>query len=448
MDMPVMLKNFALAAALCVLIGVAASAETRDPGGAYSTDGKYLGPRDPNSAYTVDGVLVGPLQLREITKDQSRVRFSGADPVVKRQAQDFPTRYAEILTMTSGALFIYQKVLVGGAAHDEAYNIRFRIAEAKFMNGVSFDAARLQKFGRFTYYVATGSRHCLFFDSIFGNRFADFVGDEEFYGYRYVPLSTSPAFLEQEVLGVLSRVTFDTGGGRVAGPAAHPPAQAAAAPRPQKPAPPPERAQRPRAISTGTAFAVSYDGYFVTNDHVVDDCDGFFLRLSETEKGDAKIVDRNPEFDLALVKVEFRPSAIATFRSNDVKIGEPIVVAGFPHIGTLSPDGVITTGVVSALSAGRDRNMFQMSAPVQAGNSGGPVFDSSGNVIGVTRAKTNVFKNEIAQNVNFAIKSDLVEVMMKHVKLTAEHRVSVETVSTTDISEQAFKMTGVLVFMK
>ena len=119
--------------------------------------------------------------------------------------------------------------------------------------------------------------------------------------------------------------------------------------------------------------------------------------------------------DLALLKAPTGRPAPATFRqSRRANLGEQVVVAGYPLSGLLSENLNVTTGTVSALAGlGDNPRVIQITAPVQAGNSGGPLLDKSGYVIGVVVSKLNAAKaykltGDFPQNINFAIKGSLV----------------------------------------
>ena len=94
-----------------------------------------------------------------------------------------------------------------------------------------------------------------------------------------------------------------------------------------------------------------------------------------------------------------------------MRLGESIFIYGFPLSGMLASSGNFTMGSVTAVAGlGDDTTMIQMSAPIQPGNSGGPVVDQHGNVVAVVVSKLNALRvanvtNDIPQNVNFAIKS-------------------------------------------
>ena len=163
--------------------------------------------------------------------------------------------------------------------------------------------------------------------------------------------------------------------------------------------------------STGTSF-VAAQGRLLTNNHVVDGCRRMVARNAKGAEQTANVIATDRTRDLALLTVtnDFGPPL--TFRTApDVKRGEPVVTYGFPLFGLLSSGPTLTTGAISALSGLRDNQTnYQISAPVQPGNSGGPLLDGQGNVIGVVVAKLNAARiaemtdGDIPQNVNFAVK--------------------------------------------
>jgi len=126
----------------------------------------------------------------------------------------------------------------------------------------------------------------------------------------------------------------------------------------------------------------------------------------------ARIVARQDADDLAVLKADGRGEATATLRvSPSPRNGEAIVVFGFPLSGLLASSGNVTIGNITALAGLRDDSrQLQISAPVQPGNSGGPVLDMSGNLIGIVVSKLDALRvaqvaADIPQNINFAIKS-------------------------------------------
>jgi S1-C subfamily serine protease len=163
--------------------------------------------------------------------------------------------------------------------------------------------------------------------------------------------------------------------------------------------------------SSGTGFVVA-DGRILTNNHVVDECGRMVVRNAAGTRYPARVdvVDRRRDLALMTVPASVGPSL--TFRDNPpVQRGEDVVTYGFPLSGLLSSGPTLTTGDVSALSGLRDNpNNLQISAPVQPGNSGGPLLDSQANVIGVVVSKLNAARiaemtgGDIPQNVNFAVK--------------------------------------------
>ena len=116
--------------------------------------------------------------------------------------------------------------------------------------------------------------------------------------------------------------------------------------------------------------------------------------------------------DLALLKVNAKPARVGALRFA-VRLGENVEAFGYPLSQVLATTGNFTTGNVTALAGiGDDSRFFQISAPVQPGNSGGPLLDENGNLIGIVSSKLNFLseiKNagDIPQNVNFAIKASV-----------------------------------------
>lgn len=162
------------------------------------------------------------------------------------------------------------------------------------------------------------------------------------------------------------------------------------------------------AASTGTGFMIA-PGYLITNQHVVDDCPRPEIHSADGRRVGA-VVDTDDLVDLALIRVTGLRSNVAVLRRpGSVRLGEPAYAFGFPLSGMLTEDGNFTNGVVSALKGLRNSaNEFQMTTPVQPGNSGGAVIDSAGNVIGVVVSKLNAaavakMTGDIPQNVNFAV---------------------------------------------
>jgi len=189
----------------------------------------------------------------------------------------------------------------------------------------------------------------------------------------------------------------------------------------QEPPPAPASAQGPAPVSkpehvasSGTGFFVTPDGDVLTNSHVVEDCTAIRVTSDAGATAVAKVVARDARNDLALLQTGLAARRTAAFRTS-IRLGETVEAFGYPLTGVLSKSGNFTLGNVSALvGLGEDSRYLQISAPVQPGNSGGPLLDQNGNLIGVVSAKLNALKlmvatnGDIAQNVNFAIKSSIV----------------------------------------
>ena len=134
-------------------------------------------------------------------------------------------------------------------------------------------------------------------------------------------------------------------------------------------------------VSTGTGFFVSTDGHVVTNAHVVKNCRSIILEAHGLTPKEAPLVAIDSNADLALIKAADAPSTIPALQTH-LRVGEPVAVYGFPLFSLLPSSGNFTLGHVSATAGLRDNpKMLQISAPVQPGNSGGPLIDHAGNIL-------------------------------------------------------------------
>src|SRR5262249_37901666 len=172
----------------------------------------------------------------------------------------------------------------------------------------------------------------------------------------------------------------------------------------------PRQQQQPSApilVSSGSGFFVSTEGHVVTNAHVVAGCK--YVRSSRG--GQISQVAIDEASDLALyIASEKIPFAALLRGGKGPRVGESVIAIGFPLKGLLSSDAIITTGTISALAGVKnDRRTIQITAPVQPGNSGGPLVGENGSVVGVVVGKLNALKmaeviGDIPQNVNFAVR--------------------------------------------
>lgn len=206
----------------------------------------------------------------------------------------------------------------------------------------------------------------------------------------------------------------------------------------------------PQVVGSGTAFAVTTEGHLITNYHVISGCRTLTFQLPGSAAADATIVSTNESFDLALLRTDVRTTAAPFQSRNRIRLGDDIVVYGFPLLGDLSSQGNLTSGVVSALTGlNDDLSTFQLSAQIQPGNSGGPVFDRYGAVAGVvvSTANQDYFAQQsgnIPQNVNFAITADITQSFLRANNVRYELTDSSEELRTADIAERAQAVTGAL----
>ena len=165
---------------------------------------------------------------------------------------------------------------------------------------------------------------------------------------------------------------------------------------------------------SGTAFFISDKGHMITNHHVVNYCN--ITKVNYFGKtGTAKILAYDKVNDLALLETDIIPKDKFDISNRDPKLLDDIYVAGYPFGKAVSSSVKVTKGVVSALAGSQDNYaLVQIDAAIQPGNSGGPIVNTSGNVVGVAVAKLD-FKDAmesygvIPENTNFGIKSSILK---------------------------------------
>jgi V8-like Glu-specific endopeptidase len=181
--------------------------------------------------------------------------------------------------------------------------------------------------------------------------------------------------------------------------------------------------QSEEASGTGTGFFVSDNGLIITCAHVIEGSDIITVKIENVDYR-AEILQKDSDTDLALLKINYRNARhfkIANF--NAVNLGDKIYVLGFPLSTILGSDIRLTDGIVSSKSGiNADQTYFQHSAPIQPGNSGGPIVNVGFEIIGVAAAKLNDIlalnaSGAIPQNVNFGVKCNYIAQIARNSRL-------------------------------
>jgi S1-C subfamily serine protease len=164
--------------------------------------------------------------------------------------------------------------------------------------------------------------------------------------------------------------------------------------------------------SYGTCFAVS-DSEVLTSHHVVEDADVVTVSFQGSAEKGAVVLEQSQSTDLALLRISGKaPSYLPLAPIRSLKVGDEIFTLGFPVTSILGLDAKFTEGTVSALTGIEgDASYFQMSVPIQPGNSGGPVVNMQGQVVGIVASTAAIeafylLSGSLPQNVNWASKAD------------------------------------------
>ena len=167
-------------------------------------------------------------------------------------------------------------------------------------------------------------------------------------------------------------------------------------------------------LSTGTGFYVSDNGHVLTNAHVIENCTTISVNGEP-----AKVSAKSNNFDLAILKAPpITADRVAAFEQSSAQLNQDVTVVGFPLAGILGGINVTRGAVSSMKGLGGDEATMQITAPVQPGNSGGPVLSQSGNVLGVVVSKLDAQYiadsiGDIPQNINFAIRGYAAKVFLE-----------------------------------
>jgi len=167
------------------------------------------------------------------------------------------------------------------------------------------------------------------------------------------------------------------------------------------------------SAASGSGFAVTPDGYVITNYHVIEGCTDVKIH----DKGRsilATLVTFDPNNDVALLKGDFKPRSFFPLSRKSPKLLMDVYVAGHPFGQDISTSVKVTKGIVSSLTGiANNFSNLQIDAALQPGNSGGPIMNDKGNVIGVAVAKLDLEKivdeyGVVPENVNFGVKANIV----------------------------------------
>jgi len=176
-----------------------------------------------------------------------------------------------------------------------------------------------------------------------------------------------------------------------------------------------QQPQRP-VVALGSGFIIDPEGDIVTNNHVVDGADKIQVKLPDGRRFDATVVGTDPRTDLALLKVEAsKPLPYVTFGDSDkLRVGDIVLAVGNPF----GLGGTVTAGIVSArnrnINAGPYDDFIQTDAAINRGNSGGPLFNTEGKVVGVNTA---IFSpNGGSVGIGFAIPSSIAKQVIAQIK--------------------------------
>ncbi len=187
-------------------------------------------------------------------------------------------------------------------------------------------------------------------------------------------------------------------------------------------------------VGSGTGFILNTDGFIATNFHVIQDAKDIEVVFPskdgmKTYRVNVFLSDKTN--DIAILKIvdsTFKKITYLPYElSDDYEVGEEVFTIGYPQPEIMGTESKLTTGIINSLSGiDNDNTCMQISVPIQPGNSGGPLFNSKGNIVGITTSSLNSifmvkYKGNIPQNVNYAVKTEYLKVLTKSIRLDGKN---------------------------
>jgi S1-C subfamily serine protease len=172
------------------------------------------------------------------------------------------------------------------------------------------------------------------------------------------------------------------------------------------------------AIVTGTGFLFGSQDYIITNYHVVKGTIEVTVKFLNGESINAEVIATDTQNDVAVLKLtkspDFQSREMKFGDSSRVRMGDKVFTIGYPSINIMGFKPKYTEGVISAVTGIKDNpTVFQTTVPIQPGNSGGPLFNDKGEVVGLTTSSLSLLAIEsmgaVPQSVNYAVKSSFVK---------------------------------------
>lgn len=172
------------------------------------------------------------------------------------------------------------------------------------------------------------------------------------------------------------------------------------------------------SYTSGTGFFVTRDGHILTNNHIINNCDKISVHGEGMSTG-VKVIALDKEHDLALLKAAFTSVNMAYFNSmkQPLEPGDPVVIIGYPGESWREHDPVIRVSTIIDMKGPTgEESWLQFNDSIQHGNSGGPLLDSTGNVVGVVVAKSELHIRKVGYESEEIIKKSDIAISLPVVK--------------------------------